>query len=203
VIDHVVLGVGDLDAGAAELEARTGFASVAGGRHTGRGTANRIVPLGSGYLELLAVVDEQEAERSSWGAWARRAGRGLTAWCVSVPDLDGVCSRLGLTAADWSRVRPDGVELRWRLAGVEEALADPLLPFFIEWDVPADLHPQAAPAAHRVPPQGILRLDLSGDDASLRDWLGGATLPVTVTPGPSAIRSLAVATRDGGLVVIT
>jgi hypothetical protein len=54
-----------------------------------------------------------------------------------------------------------------------------------------------------VPPEGILRLDLSGDDARLRDWLGGTAVSVAVAPGPSAIRSLTVATRDGGQVVIT
>jgi hypothetical protein len=194
MIDHVVYGVRDLDADAEALLARTGLASVPGGRHAGRGTANRIVPLGIGYLELLAVVDDVEAGRSSWGAWARSAGTGLTAWCVSVPDLDAVCARLGLVADEWSRTRPDGVELRWRLAGVEQALAEPLLPFFIEWRIEPALHPQAATAPHRVRPAGIASLQLTGDEDRLRDWLGGIEVPVDVAPGPPAIRSLTIAT---------
>jgi hypothetical protein len=201
VIDHVVLGVADLETGAADLLDRTGLASVEGGRHPGRGTANRIVPLGSGYLELLAVVDEAEARSSSWGAWARAAGTGLTAWCVSVPSIDAVCERLGLEAANWSRVRPDGVELRWRLAGVEQALADPMLPFFIEWQVTSALHPQAAGAPHRVRPTGIERLELTGDERRLRAWLGDVAVPVEVAPGGSAIRRVRVAADTGSLLI--
>ena len=48
----------DLAAAAREIEARHGLASIEGGRHPGWGTANRIVPLGSSYLELVAVIDD-------------------------------------------------------------------------------------------------------------------------------------------------
>ena len=62
-IDHVLIAVADLADVAREIEARYGLASVEGGRHPGWGTANRIVPLGETYLELIAVVDEAEAAR--------------------------------------------------------------------------------------------------------------------------------------------
>src|SRR5512142_3281084 len=64
-LDHVVLAVDDLDRAAARLEREHGLASYAGGRHARGGTANRIVPLGSQYLELMAVVDPARAE--GWG----------------------------------------------------------------------------------------------------------------------------------------
>src|SRR5437764_15398189 len=60
-IDHVVWGVEDLDRAAAGVRERHGLASVPGGRHPGWGTANRIIPLGPSYLELLAVADAAEA----------------------------------------------------------------------------------------------------------------------------------------------
>ena len=44
----------------------------AGGRHPGHGTANRIVPLGSSYIELMAVVDRVEADSSPLGSWVER-----------------------------------------------------------------------------------------------------------------------------------
>src|SRR5687767_15772991 len=47
-----------------DFEARHGLASVDGGRHRDFGTANRIIPLGSTYLELVAVVDPGAAARS-------------------------------------------------------------------------------------------------------------------------------------------
>ena len=71
-LDHVLFAVADLAAAATEFESRYGLASVQGGRHDGWGTANRIVPLGDAYLELLAVVDEDEAASSVSVAPRRR-----------------------------------------------------------------------------------------------------------------------------------
>ena len=74
-IDHVIVVVDDLDAAAARLLDEHGLASLPGGRHEGHGTGNRIVPLGPDYLELMAVVDADEAVGSPLGAWvAERAG---------------------------------------------------------------------------------------------------------------------------------
>src|SRR4051794_41286944 len=72
-IDHVIYAVDDLDTAGAALFDREGLASVPGGRHEGWGTANRIVPLGESYLELIAVVDVEEAEQSEFGPADRRA----------------------------------------------------------------------------------------------------------------------------------
>jgi Glyoxalase-like domain len=63
-LDHVLIAVADLANAAREIEARHGLASVEGGRHPGWGTANRIVPLGETYLELIAVIAGAEAARS-------------------------------------------------------------------------------------------------------------------------------------------
>ena len=71
--DHVILAVDDLDAAAGALEEREGLASVAGGRHPGWGTSNRIVPLGESYLELVTVVDAEEANGSGFGRAVLRA----------------------------------------------------------------------------------------------------------------------------------
>ena len=65
--------VADLAAAGRELEARHGLASIEGGRHAGYGTANRIVPLGESYLELVTVADEAKAARSPFGSWVARS----------------------------------------------------------------------------------------------------------------------------------
>jgi hypothetical protein len=44
------------------MEGRYGLASIEGGRHPGWGTANRIIPLGDAYIELVTVVDDEEAQ---------------------------------------------------------------------------------------------------------------------------------------------
>ena len=47
-IDHVIYGTADLHVAAARVEACLGLTAVAGGRHEGLGTHDRIVPLADG-----------------------------------------------------------------------------------------------------------------------------------------------------------
>jgi hypothetical protein len=135
-LDHVLIAVTDLTAAAWELQARCGLASVEGGRHPDWGTANRIVPLGTSYLELVAVVDPAAAARSSFGRWVARGasplGRPL-GWAVRTDQLDQLAHRLNLTVRSGKRVTPSGELLRWRSAGIDQAAAEPSLPFFLEW----------------------------------------------------------------------
>lgn len=65
-LSQVIYGVRDLDAATQRMQA-LGLAVLDGGRHPGLGTANRIIPLGSTYLELLGVVDETEARDNDYG----------------------------------------------------------------------------------------------------------------------------------------
>jgi Glyoxalase-like domain len=53
-LDHVVIAAADLEAAAVVLEERYGLRSVEGDPHPDWGAANRIVPLGGAYLELVA-----------------------------------------------------------------------------------------------------------------------------------------------------
>ena len=175
-LDHVLIAFTDLEAAAREFEARLGLSSVDGGRHRDWGTANRIVPLGSSYLELVAVVDVGVAAGSSFGLWvgggATDSGR-LIGWAVRTSGLDDVAGRLGLTVRNGSRVTPSGEELRWRSAGVDEAIAEPCLPFFIEWGEGVRL-----PGAENPRPATISRLVLGGSPDRLAVWLGGHSLPI-------------------------
>ena len=114
----------DLAAAAEEIEARHGLASIEGGRHPGWGTANRIVPLGEAYLELVAVVDEAEAAQSPFGRWVAAALHSLPrllGWAVRTHELDDFARRLDLTVAAGSRAGRSGQLVRWRLAGKVQA----------------------------------------------------------------------------------
>jgi hypothetical protein len=200
-IDHVIMAAEDLDAAAEELLARTGLASLAGGRHPGRGTANRIVPLGESYVEIMGVVDRDEAETSDYGSVLLESlGRdaGFMGWCLATDDLDAVCRRLSLEPEPGSRITPDGLELRWRTAGLD---GDDSMPFFIQWDVTPDRHPGRASAPHLARPRGIARMDVSVDADRLAAWLGGQELPVRVVDGPPGLRSVVIATEDGDLTL--
>src|SRR5882724_8147445 len=98
-LDHVLIAVEDLAAAGRELEARHGLASIEGGRHPGWGTANRIVPLGDSYLELVAVVDASRAAASAFGRWVASAvfsPAPLLGWAARTSNLDAVARRLKL-----------------------------------------------------------------------------------------------------------
>lgn len=189
-LDHVLVAVADLDAAGAALEARFGLASAPGGRHPSFGTANRIVPLGSAYLELVAVDDPDRAAESAFGRWVASAPPSRPmGWAVRTGDLDVVARRLGLEIVPGSRAATDGSLLRWRMAGIERAAAEPYLPFFIQWGEGTPL-----PGGGHGP--GIERLVVSGDAGRLRAWLGGAALPVEVRTGPAAVCEIAVGGLD-------
>ena len=90
-LSQVIYGVHDLAAATRRMQA-LGLTVLDGGRHPGLGTANRVVPLGSAYLELLGVVDEAEARRNDYGAALLRqiaSGDRLVRWSLRTDDLDG------------------------------------------------------------------------------------------------------------------
>ena len=188
-IDHVIYATRDLDAAAARLEADHGLVAAGGGRHAGIGTENRIVPLGGGYLELIAVVDHAEAERSALGAALaeriRERGEGLMGWVVAVED---VVAEAGRTGAELSTIERDG--LRAQLAGVATAMAEPALPFFIRRD------PGIADPGEGGDAGGIAWVEVSGDAARLRAWLGDGELPVRVTEGEPALLAVGIGERE-------
>jgi hypothetical protein len=203
-IDHVLLAVPDLEGAGAMLLEEHGLASVEGGRHTGWGTANRIVPLGGQYIELVGVVDETQAETNPFGSTVRAKlenGGGLLGWCVAVHDADTEAERLGLAVTEGSRTRTDGVTLQWRTAGLEAALAEPWRPFFLEWRIPEDAHPGRADAPHRVEPEGIAWIELACDLQVLREWLGDAEVDVRLGEGPPSLLAVGIATSAGEAVL--
>jgi hypothetical protein len=181
-LDHVLIAVDDLEVAAKEVEERYGLASVEGGRHQGFGTANRIVPLGETYLELVAVVDRAEAA-SRFGSWVGGGERPrLLGWCVRTDELDAVAERLGLTIADGSRARPNGTVVRWRMAGLERSAEEPSLPFFIEWGAGTP-YPGRALAQSAT----IDEVRARGDRDRIAQWIVGANIPLSVSEGDPAL----------------
>jgi len=162
-IDHVLIVSRDLVATAAALFERTGLASVPGGVHDGLGTRNAIVPLGVGYLEIVEAHDEALARANPFGrlvlaghAAAQQAGRDdvLFAWSVAVDDAPAVAARLDIGTMSLSRA---GVSVQ--LAGVEESVADPARPFFLQ-RASGQESPASKPAGHRVDPIGLSRISI-------------------------------------------
>jgi Glyoxalase-like domain len=127
-LDHVLRTVQDLEDAGDALLAMHGLATAPGGRHRGWGTANRIVPLGDQYLELLGVVDGPEAASNPFGQWVSVSalhGDRWGAWAVRTDDLETWAKGRGLEISEGSREQLDGTTLCWRMAGVAEAMTEP------------------------------------------------------------------------------
>jgi hypothetical protein len=144
------------------------------------------VPLGDGYLELLAVADSAEAEGSDLGRAVQRrieeVGEGLLGWAVEVDDIAPHAERLGIGTSTIARQG-----LSAHLAGLAEAMRDPFLPFFIARDKGI-----ADPAGESAGP-GISWIEVAGDKRRLDAWLGGADLPVRVVEGgPIGVRAAGI-----------
>jgi hypothetical protein len=202
-IDHVVLAVADLQEAGGRLHREHGLASVPGGVHPRWGTANRIVPLGLDYVELISVVDPDVGRSTALGrALLELTADGSDRWfavCLSDTEIDATAERLGLEVEPGERARPDGERLRWRGAGIEDDDRDAWLPFFIAWDVPAALHPGRTPIDHDANVLGIARVEVAGDAGRLRDWLDhpGEGLPIAVVDGEPGVRAVELATEGG------
>jgi len=214
-LDHVLVAVPDLAEGQRRFATEYGLRALEGGRHPGVGTANMIIPLGSEYLELIAVVDAGEAGRATTGrlvSGAISAGRTFATWAVRTDDLEGLRAHLhdmgvALTApAAGSRERPDGVVLRWRTQLLEPPPGSGGLPFVIEWSVPAGMHPGAAAVTH---PSGAQRISVVrlGDphppqaSARIRALLGDALPVVVEQAGTAGVLAVELDTPDGPLVI--
>jgi Glyoxalase-like domain len=173
-LDHLSFAAGPegLEATTQRLGGLLGATFREGGFHPRFGTRNKILPLTDGqYLEVVEVLDHPASDKAPFGQAVRArsaAGGGWLGWVVAVDDISVVEARLGREAAKGSRHRPDGTELRWRQIGVNGLIADPQLPFFVQWESPAELHPSAgADGAF-----SLACLEIAGDPRRVSDWLG-------------------------------
>lgn len=106
-IDHVIIGVRDLEAARAQY-ARLGFNSTPRGRHVGWGTANYCVMFEHDYLELLGIVDLSQFSNGLDRFLERREGL----LGVVVGSRDAAGTRAAWVAAGAS---PDEVKALGRL----------------------------------------------------------------------------------------
>jgi hypothetical protein len=96
-IDHVVVGVRDLDRARAAWS-RLGFALSPRGRHIGQGTANYCIMFPRDYIELLGIVDPNEPVQRLGAFLAQREGPMAAALAPAAPieEVRSVLLGLGL-----------------------------------------------------------------------------------------------------------
>ncbi len=148
-VDHLLLGVADLDKGIEWTEKVTGVKAVLGGSHPGVGTRNALLSLGGRrYLEIIAPDPAQTAYNFPADVRSLTEPR-LIWWAAASSDVDAVAKKVQEAGRqvfgprDGSRARPDGKMLRWRSCGVLNSLGSGVvepIPFFIQWGADS-LHP--------------------------------------------------------------
>lgn len=135
-IDHILLGIDDLDRGMDLFEQRTGVRPVQGGKHP-RGTHNALVSLGGGtYLEIIALQRGVTPPKEYAGLEQLHTLTPI-GWAVSSKDSAKLRDRL--TAAGMpvtepnagSRITPAGTTLSWQTFGLKDNFDE--APFFIVW----------------------------------------------------------------------
>ena len=142
-VDHILLGIEDLDRGVKQFEKLTGVRPVYGGKHP-RGTHNALVSLGDGtYLEILALQPNVTPPKEYEDLTKLKALTPI-GWAVSSKDSAQLRSELtsaGLAIGEpipGSRTTPAGKELSWQTFDLENAFDE--APFFIVWS-PQSAHP--------------------------------------------------------------
>jgi hypothetical protein len=148
-VDHLLLGVSDLERGIAWVEQRTGIQAGIGGVHPGMGTRNALISLGvRHYLEIIAPDPAQSAYNFNIDVRNLKEPRVIN-WAAATNDLEAVAAAARTAGLklfgprDGSRQTPSGKTLRWKSLGVMNTLGaggiEPV-PFFIEW-APQSPHP--------------------------------------------------------------
>ncbi|MFB9733204.1 VOC family protein [Ornithinimicrobium kibberense] len=173
-LDHVVIGTRDLPRGKQTL-VKAGFTPATGGEHEGRGTANELVRLQEGYLELLTVVDRDQAmaaggSRRQVVDFLDAQPIGLLGYALEVHDLDHWLESLkqddvSVTGPHlMSRTQPDGRRLSWRTGLIHDRQWLTPYPFLIEWAEPSEDRWAGAPADHANCSVAISRVEVSSRD---------------------------------------
>ena len=203
-VDHLLLGVSDLERGIAWVEERTGVKAVIGGVHPGRGTRNALISLGAKqYLEIIAPDPAQTTYTFQIDVRSLTEPR-LVTWAAATSDIEAV-ARDGRAAgrnvfgpSDGSRARPDGRMLRWRSLGMPSTLAigvvEPI-PFFIQW---------AADSVHPAQdsPKGctLTAFQLTHPNpAAVLETLKAVGIEAEVASGASASLTATLSTPKGGV----
>lgn len=162
----------------ARLEDALGTRFRDGGFHPSFGTRNNILPLVDGrYLEVVEVLEHPAAEKAVFGQAVRARtalGGGWLAWVLEVAEMAPLEQRLERESVVGSRQFPDGRRLEWRQIGIRGLLADPQLPFFVQWISEPELRPSALPPADVE----ILEIRIAGSEARVAEWLGFELGPV-------------------------
>jgi catechol 2,3-dioxygenase-like lactoylglutathione lyase family enzyme len=173
-LDHVVLGVPDLEAATASVSLALARSPSWRGRHPSYGTANVLFRLENAYLELLAL-DAEAVTSTAWTSaleqFLASRGGGLFSVALGTADAAGAAARArrsGLSVEDPLEGQGvnllDGAVRRWTNARIAAESTRGTRAFFIQHLSPPEALPAAVPRASAGLAMGILGLSIESSD---------------------------------------
>ena len=203
-IDHLVLATPDVESTSERLEESIGVRAVAGGSHAAWGTRNALIGFGdSTYLEIIGPDPEHAPEIARPFGLDQISEPRLVTWAANASDLERFVSKArsgGIDLGDVqrrSRIRPDGIELNWKMTDLSLAHQGGIVPFFIEWgDAPH-------PATTSVQGGKLLQLRAAHPQAEeVRAILQALGLELPVESGPVPKLMATIRTLGGSTIEI-
>ena len=212
-LDHLCLGVRDLEGGVSRVREETGLAHYDGGFLAGS-IASTIFPLGDDvYLEVESATGpatdgdpaaawwNRVVDGDRWMFWSLRAD--------TLAEMTAVAERLGGEVARVpGRVQPDGTQRIITTAPGPDRGLDACwrrgLPNWYYRDDPGT-NPDRGPAEHGERGVGVTRLEIGADPGELREHIGAETfdqLPLEVVPGRPGVHAITVRTASGDEVTL-
>jgi hypothetical protein len=119
------------------------------------------------YIEVVCPLDHPATDATPFGKAVKKkanAGGGWLTWVFSSSDLGKVEEKFGRKAADGSRTKPDGGELKWKQIGIKEIMDSGELPFFIQWLT--EMHPSKDGKSVAK----IVKIIIADDDQLADSW---------------------------------
>lgn len=198
-LDHIVIGVSDLDRAAASFQ-QAGFQVTPGGEHSSGNTHNVLVTFQDGaYLELIAFKDGKADPAHKWGQ-RLASGEGFLDFALAGSDLESEAKRLDQAGIAHNgvrplgRLRPDGQRIDWLLLNPDNDIYP--IPFLIDDVTPRELRvPGGSAADHSLGVSGVsgVRLLVPDLDAAAAKFAAlldtpGTGVDVAVEGGAAARR---------------
>ena len=137
-LDHIIIGVSDLEQATITFNEMLGLQASGGGKHPTSGTANRIIVIGDTYIELITIRDAAEAQQSMRERLSK--GDGYLNFVLASNDLEtdsaAIKSRgvsiIGPTAGKLTSA--DGRSRGWLRTDIERPDLTQHYPFLIQHD---------------------------------------------------------------------
>ena len=150
-IDHLVIISPELEKAVADAR-EAGFTVVPGGTHADGATHNALIAFADGsYIELISPVHGTQGKSHRWFP-RLEAGGGLVDICLGSDDMVADVREINNRGRAYSapiengRLRPDGVELRWKGSMPPGPVGGTGWPFLIEDVSPRELRVPQDPA---------------------------------------------------------